>query len=319
MWKFLEKIIGKKHSFAFPKTRGQIQENVPLAGKTWMGVGGNASYYFEPADEQDLANLIQNCPEIPVLILGGGANTIIRDGGIPGLTIHLGKPFANIERIGDDIVCGAGALSVDLSRFAQKEGLSGFEFLCGIPGTIGGAVKMNAGAYGSEIKDILKSIRFVDSNGQIQQIEPQTDFFQYRQNALMDDWIFVSAIFKGTQDDPEKIAQKMAELKAKREANQPTGVKTCGSSFKNPDGLRAWELIDKAGCRGLTIGDACISDKHANFIINKGEATAADVEALGEEVRKRVLEKSGVLLEWEIKRVGVFGFKSVEGIAEDQE
>ena len=169
---------------------------------------------------------------------------------------------------------------------------------------------MNAGAYGSEIKNILKSIRFVDSNGQIQEMEPHPDFFRYRKNALPDDWIFISAILKGTPEEPEKIAATMADFKAKREANQPTGVKTCGSSFKNPEGLKAWALIDKAGCRGLTFGDACISEKHTNFLINKGKATAAQVESLGEEVRKRVFEKSGVLLEWEIKRVGIFDKKT---------
>lgn len=306
MWHFLKNIITRKKTFSFPKTKGEIRQNVPLAKKTWMGVGGNASYYFEPEDEEDLAHLIKYCPQIPILIFGGGSNIIVRDGGVPGLTIHLGKPFTNVKRDGDDIVCGAGLLSVDLSRFAQKNGLSGFEFLCGIPGTVGGALRMNAGAYGSEIKSILKSIRFVDSNGQIEEIEPQEDFFKYRKNGLPDDWIFTGAVFKGIPEKPEKIAEKMAEFKAKREANQPVGVKTCGSTFKNPDGLKAWELIDKAGCRGLTKGDACVSEKHTNFLINKGKATAADVEKLGEEVRKRVFEKSGVLLEWEIKRVGVF-------------
>lgn len=318
MLKFLKNLTSRKLFWTFPKTKAEIKKNVPLAQKTWMGVGGNASYYFEPADEEDLAHLIANCPEIPVLILGGGSNVIIRDGGVPGLTIHLGKAFAQIEKKDNDIICGAGALSVDLSRFAQKNGLSGFEFLCGIPGSVGGALKMNAGAYGSEIKNVLKSIRLVDSNGQIQEIEPQTDFFKYRRNALPDDWIFISATFAGVPEDPDKIAATMAELKAKREANQPTGVKTCGSSFKNPEGLKAWELIDKAGCRGLSIGDACVSEKHTNFLINKGKASAADVEALGEEVRRRVLQKSGILLEWEIKRVGVFDRVTVEGVTDIQ-
>ena len=317
MWQALKNLIFRKHFFSFPRTRGEIKRNVPLAKKTWMGVGGNASYYFEPEDEDDLAHLIKYCPQIPILILGGGSNIIVRDGGVPGLTIHLGKQFASVRRVENDIVCGAGLLSIDLSRFAQKNGLSGFEFLSGIPGTVGGALRMNAGAYGSEIKNILKSIRFVDSNGQIQEIEPQEDFFKYRKNALPDDWIFIGATFKGVPADPEKIAETMADFKAKREANQPIGVKTCGSTFKNPEGLKAWALIDKAGCRGLKKGDACISEKHTNFLINKGKASAADVEALGEEVRRRVLEKSGVLLEWEIKRVGVFGKQIVEEVTED--
>ncbi len=305
MWNIFKKLPWSHARFVFPKTKAEIRTNVSLAKKTWMGVGGNAEFYFEPADEKDLANFIKNRPEIPMLILGGGSNIIVRDGGVPGITIHLGKPFAKVERKDDTLVCGAGLLTIDLARFAQKTGLSGFEFLCGIPGTVGGALRMNAGAYGSEIKNILSSIRLVDSNGQIQEMEPQSDFFKYRKNALPDDWIFVGATFKGVPENPEKIAATMAEFKAKREANQPMGIKTCGSTFKNPEGLKAWALIDKAGCRGLTIGDACISEKHTNFLINKGKASAAEVEGLGEEVRRRVLKKSGVLLDWEIKRVGV--------------
>ena len=300
-----QKLFSKHIHFVFPPTKAEIKTNVPLSKKTWMGVGGNAEFYFEPADEKDLCNFIKNKPEIPMLILGGGANIMVRDGGVPGVTIHLGKPFANITLDGDKIICGAGLLSMDLSRFAQKNGLSGFEFLCGIPGTVGGALRMNAGAYGSEIKDILVSVRVVDSSGQIQEMTPQSDFFKYRENALPDDWIFVGATFKGNPADPEKIMATMQEFKAKREASQPFGVKTCGSTFKNPIGLTAWSLIDKAGCRDLKVGDACISPKHANFLVNNGKASCADVEGLGEEIRKRVYDKCGVMLEWEVKRVGL--------------
>ena len=301
----LKKLFSKRIHFVFPPTKVEIKTNVSLSKKTWMGVGGNAEFYFEPADEKDLCNFIRNKPQIPMLILGGGSNIIVRDGGVPGITIHLGKPFANVVQDRDKIICGAGLLSVDLARFAQKVGLSGFEFLCGIPGTVGGALRMNAGAYGSEIKDILQTVRVVDSSGQIQEMTPQSDFFKYRENALPDDWIFIGATFKGKAENPEKIAQTMQTFKEKREANQPQGVKTSGSTFKNPDGLKAWELIDKAGCRNLSKGDAIISDKHANFLINRGKASCSDVEGLGEEVRKRVFDKCGIMLEWEVKRVGV--------------
>lgn len=294
-------------SFVLPKTKAEIKKNVPLAKKTWMGVGGKAEFYFEPADEKDLSFFIKNKPELPISLLGGGSNIIIRDNGVPGVVIHLGKEFANISLNKDEITCGAGLLTIDLAKFALKNGLSGFEFLSGIPGTVGGAIRMNAGAYGKEIKDILVSVRLIDGNGSIQEISPQSDFFKYRKNALPDDWIFIGATFKGTPETPEKIQEKMNDFKKKRETNQPTGVKTCGSTFKNPEGLKAWQLIDKAGCRGMKKGDAIMSTKHANFLINQGRATAQDVEDLGEEVRKRVLKKCGVLLEWEVKRIGLRG------------
>ncbi len=301
----LKKLFTKRKRYLFPATIGEIKTNVPLAKKTWMGVGGAAEFYFEPANEKDLSNFIKNKPQIPTLVLGGGSNIIIRDGGVPGITIHLGKPFATIEQDGDLIKCGAGLLTIDLARFAQKVGLSGFEFLSGIPGTVGGALRMNAGAYGSEIKNIIQTIRAIDGNGAVQEFTPQADFFKYRKNALPDDFIFIGATFKGMPESKEKILQTMMQYKVSREKGQPIGIKTCGSTFKNPEGLKAWQLIDSAGCRGLTRGDACISEKHANFLINKGKATAYDVEMLGEQVRKRVKEKSGITLEWEIKRVGI--------------
>ncbi len=296
----------RPHIF-LPRTKSEIKKNIPLAKKTWMGVGGEAEFYFEPFDEKDLSFFIKNKPAIPMTVLGGGSNVIIRDKGVPGIVVHLGKSFANITRKGNIITCGAGLLTIDLAKFAQKEGLSGFEFLSGIPGSVGGALRMNAGAYGSEIKDILTSIRLVDGNGSVQEFSPQADFFQYRRNALPDDWIFIGASFKGTPAEPTVIQSKMDEFKKKREMGQPTGVKTCGSTFKNPEGLKAWQLIDKAGCRGLKKGDAIVSEKHSNFLINQGKATAEDVEELGEEVRRRVLKKCGVHLEWEVKRIGIRG------------
>ncbi len=305
--KLLKLLTYQGPRFVMPKTKNEIKRNVPLAKKTWMGVGGTAEYYFEPFDEKDLSFFIKNKPGMPMTILGGGSNIIIRDKGVPGVVIHLGKNFANISRNGDIITCGAGLLTIDLAKFAQKEGLSGFEFLSGIPGSVGGALRMNAGAYGNEMKDILSSVRLIDGNGSVQEFSPQPDFFQYRRNALPDDWIFVGASFKGIPADPAVIQEKMNDLKKKRESGQPAGVKTCGSTFKNPEGLKAWQLIEKAGCRGLERGDAVVSDKHANFLINRGKATAEDVEELGEEVRRRVLKKCGVQLEWEVKRIGIKG------------
>lgn len=287
-----------------PRVRGEFKEYEPLSKKNWFGVGGPAEYYFEPADEKDLAHFIKAKPDIPISILGGGSNVLIRDKGVAGVVIHLGKSFANVKAENNQIICGAGLLNIDLSRFAQKNALAGFEFLCGIPGSVGGALRMNAGAYGREIKDILVSLRFVDGNGTLQEITPDADFFDYRQNKLPDDWIFTGATFQGTPDDTEAIQERMNELKQKRESNQPIGVKTCGSTFKNPEGLKAWQLIEKAGCKGLTMGDACVSEKHCNFLINKHHATAQQLEDLGEEVIRRVREKTGITLEWEIKRWG---------------
>ena len=288
-----------------PKTKAEIRRNVILAKKTWLGVGGPAEFYFEPADEKDLARFIKNRPAMPMTVLGGGSNVLIRENGIPGIVIHLGKSFTNYTIKEDIISCDAGLLTIDLSKIAQKNGLSGFEFLSGIPGSVGGALRMNAGAYGSEIKDILVSIRAVDGNGTIHEFEPQPDFFKYRKNALPEDWIFTGASFRGVKKDPQEILQTMQEFKKKREASQPIGVKTCGSTFKNPDGLTAWKLIEKAGCRGLKKGDAQMSDKHCNFLVNTGKATAKELEDLGEEVRQKVLKKCGVLLDWEVKRLGI--------------
>ncbi len=306
MFNFIKKRFSHRVvAHQMPKTKAEIRQNVILAKKTWLGVGGPAEFYFEPADEKDLARFIKNKPSIPVTILGGGSNVLIREKGIPGIVIHLGKNFTKYTIKDNIISCDAGLLTIDLSKIAQKNGLSGFEFLSGIPGSIGGALRMNAGAYGSEIKDILVSIRAIDGNGTIHEFEPHPDFLKYRKNALPDDWIFIGASFKGTPKKPEEILQTMQDYKKKREASQPVGVKTCGSTFKNPEGLKAWKLIEKAGCRGLRKGDAQMSDKHCNFLINNGKATAKDLEELGEEVRQRVLKQSGILLDWEVKRLGI--------------
>ncbi len=300
-----KKFTHRTIAFHMPKTKAEIRQNVALAKKTWLGVGGPAEFYFEPADEKDLARFIKNKPALPITVLGGGSNVLIRENGIPGVVIHLGKSFTNYTVQDNIISCDAGLLTIDLSKIAQKNGLSGFEFLSGIPGSVGGALRMNAGAYGTEIKNILVSMRVIDGNGTIHDIEPQSDFFKYRKNALPEDWIFIGASFRGTKKTPEEIYQTMQELKKKREETQPIGIKTCGSTFKNPEGLSAWKLIEKAGCRGLKKGDAQISSKHCNFLINNGKASAKDLEDLGEEVRQRVLKKCGVLLEWEVKRLGI--------------
>lgn len=290
---------------SFPKTKGEIRKNVSLAKKTWLGVGGDAQFYFEPFDEKDLARFIKNKPTMPITVLGGGSNVLIREGGIPGVVIHLGKNFTKNSVKGDVLSCDAGLLTIDLAKIAQKNGLSGLEFLSGIPGTVGGAIRMNAGAFGKEMKDVLISIRAVDSNGSILEFEPQADFFKYRKNALPEDWIFIGASFKGTAANPDDILKTMQQYKKKREESQPIGVQTCGSTFKNPEGLSAWKLIDKAGCRTLTKGGARMSEKHCNFLVNTGKATAGELEELGETIRTNVLEKCGILLDWEVKRLGI--------------
>ncbi len=299
------KLMRRAFAMQMPKTKGEIRQNVVLSKKTWLGCGGPAEFYFEPADEKDLSRFIKNKPALPITVLGGGSNVLIRDNGIPGVVIHLGKSFTQFSVKDDIITCDAGLLTIDLSKIAQKYGLSGLEFLSGIPGSVGGALRMNAGAFGSEIKDILVSIRAVDGNGTIHEFKPQEDFFKYRKNALPEDWIFTGASFRGIKKDPTDIAKTMQEFKKKRESGQPIGVKTCGSTFKNPDGLKAWALIEKAGCRGLKKGDAQMSEKHCNFMINTGKASARDLEDLGEEVRQKVLKKCGVLLDWEVKRLGI--------------
>ncbi len=306
MLKFIKKTLSRhKLRKPLPKTKGEIRKNVPLAKKTWLGVGGPAEFYFEPFDEKDLSKFIKNKPNIQTTVLGGGSNVLIRDKGIPGVVIHLGKNFTKCVLKGESIVCDAGLLTMELAKFAQKNSLSGFEFLSGIPGTIGGAIRMNAGAYGREIKDVLTSIRAIDGNGNIHELEPHPDFFQYRKNILPENWIFIGATFKGTPQSSEIILATMQKQKAQREATQPIGVKTCGSTFKNPDGLSTWKLIEKAGCKNLKKGGAHLSEKHCNFLINSGKATAKDIESLGEEIRHHVLQKCGVLLEWEVKRLGL--------------
>jgi len=288
-----------------PPVRGRIAENAPLAALTWFRVGGPAEVLFRPADIQDLAGFVAAKPaDVPVTVIGVASNLLIRDGGIPGVVVRLGRGFGEIAVEGTDIVSGAGALDLNVALTAREAGIGGLEFLSGIPGTVGGGLRMNAGAYGSEFKDVLIEAQAIDPAGALRTLTPAELDLSYRHCGLPENWIFVRARFRGRSGDKETIAKRMAEIQAAREASQPIRARTGGSTFANPPGHKAWELIDQAGCRGLLRGGAQVSDKHANFLINAGNATAADLEGLGEEVRRRVHAKFGITLEWEIRRVG---------------
>jgi UDP-N-acetylmuramate dehydrogenase len=289
----------------FPPVRGRLTASAPVGRHTWFGVGGAAEWLFQPADRDDLAQFLAALPPIvPVTVLGGGANTLVRDGGIPGVTIRLGRGFSRLAAANAEIVAGAGTLHLNLARFAVTAGIAGLEFLCGVPGTVGGGLRMNAGAYGREIKDVLVSATALDRAGREHRLDAAEMGFGYRCSAVASDWIFVEARFRGEPGEPSAVARRMAEIRALREASQPIRARTGGSTFRNPPGGSAWRLIEAAGCRGLRRGGALVSPKHVNFLINTGDATAADLEGLGEEVRRRVYENSGVRLEWEIRRIG---------------
>jgi len=292
-----------------PNLRGRLIANQSLGEMTWFRVGGPAQVLFMPEDERDLAYLLRNTPrDIPVTVIGAGSNLIVRDGGVAGIVIRLGRGFneVTIDEATQRVTAGTAMLDVMVSRAAQKAGVAGLAFLSGIPGTIGGALRMNGGAYGGETKDILIEARGVDRDGTLRSYSNADMGFSYRHCSVPDDVIFVSATFQGKAGDAETIAAEMAAIKAKREASQPRN-RTGGSTFKNPPGKNAWKVIDEAGCRGLKIGDAQVSELHCNFLINLGNATATDIETLGETVRARVKAHSGTQLEWEIKRIGVGG------------
>ncbi|TWA86642.1 UDP-N-acetylmuramate dehydrogenase [Azospirillum brasilense] len=289
-----------------PACRGRLTAAAPLSNVTWFRVGGPAEVMFRPEDADDLAGFLAGLPDdVPVTVLGVASNLLIRDGGVPGVVIRLGRGFAGIAADGLTLEAGAAALDLNVAAVARDAGVAGLEFLSGIPGTIGGALRMNGGAYGHEIKDVLVSAQGVTRRGERVSYDNAGMGFTYRHAGVPEDVIFTGATLRGTAGDPAEIAQRMAEISGKRADTQPVRSRTGGSTFKNPPGHKAWELIDKAGCRGLTIGGAQVSEKHCNFLINQGAATAAELEALGEEVRRRVFEASGVTLEWEIKRVGV--------------
>jgi len=289
-----------------PHVRGTYVYDAPLKDLVWFRAGGTAEILFRPADADDLAGFLAAKPaDLPVGIIGVGSNLLIRDGGIPGVVIRLPAAFGRVAVEGARIRAGAAALDSAVARAAADAGIAGLEFLRGVPGTVGGALKMNAGCYGREIKDVLVEAVAIDAKGNKHVLRAAEMGFSYRKSAVPDDFIFVEAVLQGAPDDPAKVRERMMDLVKERESTQPVKSRTGGSTFKNPPGHKAWELIDQAGCRGLRVGGAEVSEKHCNFLINNGEASAADIEALGEEVRKRVKAKFGIELEWEIKRVGV--------------
>ena len=289
-----------------PRVAGKFTPNAPLAPLVWFKSGGTAEWLFEPKDVPDLQQFLRNLdPAVPVLALGLGSNLIVRDGGVAGVVVRLGKAFAKVSASADlTLDCGAGASGILVSSTARDNGIASLEFLRSIPGTVGGFVRMNGGAYGGEVKDVLTDCDVVLRDGTLQTISNTLLNYTYRHSSLPQGAIVVAARFKGRAGEPSDIQAEMDRISASREASQPLRSKTGGSTFKNPDGHKAWELVDQAGCRGLTIGGAQVSEKHCNFLLNLGEATSADIEALGEEVRRRVKDKSGVELEWEIQRVG---------------
>jgi UDP-N-acetylmuramate dehydrogenase len=289
-----------------PALRGRLLANQSLAELTWFRVGGPAQVLFMPEDEDDLAYVLQNTPaEIPATVIGLGSNLIVRDGGLPGVVVRLGRGFGEVAIEGLNVRAGAAVPDVKVARAAQEAGVAGLAFLRGIPGAIGGALRMNGGAYGRETKDALVAARAVDRRGRIHVLGNADLHYAYRHCGAPDDYIFTSALFKGERGDPAIIAAEMDKITESREATQPVKSRTGGSTFKNPPGQKAWQLIDAAQCRGLRIGGAQVSEMHCNFLINLGSATAADIETLGETVRRRVRENSGVELEWEIKRIGI--------------
>ena len=290
---------------AIPAIRGRVQAGAPLAPFTWFRVGGPAEWLVRPADDADLVALLAGLPAAtPLTVLGAASNLIIRDGGLPGVVLRLGGAFGAVRAEADGIVAGAAALDVTVAQHAAAAGLAGLEFLSGIPGSIGGAVAMNAGAYGAEVKDVLDWAEIATADG-VRRLAASDFAFAYRHAMLPPRAIVLRARFHARPGDAAAIAARMAEIKAAREATQPVRARTGGSTFKNPPGHKAWALIDAAGCRGLVLGGAQVSEKHCNFLLNTGGATAAELEALGEDVRARVLAHSGIALAWEIKRIGV--------------
>ncbi|WP_022683088.1 UDP-N-acetylmuramate dehydrogenase [Sphingobium bisphenolivorans] len=293
---------------SLPAVRGILKADAPLGPLVWFKAGGLAQWLFEPKDADDLSDFLRDLdPAIPVMALGLGSNLIVRDGGVPGVVVRLGKPFAKVEQVdATTLRCGGGASGILVSSTARDAGIAGLEFLRSIPGTVGGFVRMNGGAYGRETCDILVECEVVLRSGERVTLPLDALGYTYRHSSLPQGAVVVNAVFRGIPGEPATIQAEMDRIAAAREESQPLRSKTGGSTFKNPDGHKAWALVDEAGCRGLKLGDAQVSEKHTNFLLNLGEATSGDIEALGEEVRRRVKAKSGVELEWEIQRVGMF-------------
>ena len=297
---------GMNVCYALPPVRGKLTQGAQLAPLVWFKSGGPAEWLFEPADVKDLADFLSELdPSVPVMALGLGSNLIVRDGGVAGVVVRLGKAFAKVSDV-DNVTldCGAGASGILVSSTARDNGIAGMEFLRSIPGTVGGFVRMNGGAYGGEVKDILVDCDVVLRDGKIATLSVDDLHYSYRHSELPAGAIVVAARFRGRAGNADAIQAEMDRISASREASQPLRSKTGGSTFKNPDGQKAWQLVDEAGCRGLQIGGAQVSEKHTNFLINIGDASSAEIEELGEEVRRRVKAKSGVDLHWEIQRVG---------------
>ena len=289
-----------------PRLRGRLQQQAALAPTTWFRVGGAAEALVRPADTEDLQDFLRHLPHtVPVAVIGAASNLIVRDGGLHGVVIRLARGFNEIVVEADGIVAGAAALDITVAEIAAQAGLGGLEFLSGIPGTIGGAVAMNAGAYGGEVAHVLDWAEIVSRTGELVRLQAAPLAFAYRHASLPPGGVVVRARFRSPRGEPAAIAARMADIRTNREASQPVRARTGGSTFRNPPGMKAWELIDAAGCRGLVRGAAQVSDKHCNFLLNTSDASAADIEGLGEDVKSRVLATSGVELHWEIRRIGV--------------
>jgi UDP-N-acetylmuramate dehydrogenase len=293
---------------ALPQLEGTAERGGSLADFIWFRTGGPAEWLVRPKDEADLSRFLSELDGgVPVTPIGVGSNLIVRDGGVDGVVVRLPKSFARVTiEPGNRVRAGGGAMGITVASAARDAGIAGLEFLRGIPGTAGGAVRMNAGAYGREVKDILVEARLVLRDGSIETWPADKLGYTYRHSDVPEGAVVVEALFEGRPGDPKAIGAEMDRIAAEREASQPLRSRTGGSTFKNPPGHKAWALIDAAGCRGLTVGDAQVSEKHCNFLLNLGSATSAQIEDLGEEVRRRVMEKCNVLLEWEIQRIGSY-------------
>ena len=290
-----------------PSVRGRLEANAPLADLTWFRVGGPAEVLFAPADEDDLGAFLKGTPEdVAVYVIGVGSNLLVRDGGVPGVVIRMGRAFMDVVLEGENrLRAGTAALDVRVARFAADNSIDALTFLRGIPGTIGGALRMNGGAYGGETKDVLVEARGFNRKGELKVLSNADMKYTYRHCGAPEDMIFTSALLQGKPGNKDEIIAAMDKITASREATQPIKSKTGGSTFKNPPNNKSWQLIDKAGMRGFNVGPAKVSEQHCNFLINEGGATAAQIEELGETIRKRVMETSGIMLDWEIKRIGI--------------
>jgi UDP-N-acetylmuramate dehydrogenase len=300
-------VDGRSLLSRLPQARGRLEPNVGMADLTWFRTGGPAEVLFTPADEADLQEFLAKVDEaVPVYPVGVGSNLLVRDGGIPGVVVRLGRGFGQLESIDHyRILAGAAVPDVKVARFALDKGIGGLTFLRGIPGTIGGALRMNGGAYGGETKDVLVEAHGIDRKGRKVVLSNEDMRYSYRHCGAPEDIIFTAAVLQGLKGDPAEIAAAMEEITSRRESTQPVKTRTGGSTFKNPPGAKAWQLIDGAGLRGFSIGPAKVSELHCNFLINEGGATAQQLEDLGETIRRRVRETSGIELEWEIKRIGI--------------